>query len=404
MPGTTHRLVAAFVGMLLAAGAWAAEEPQMIVIDGRPPADYRAPVAEVPPAGTKGVVILPDVPAFDWSFGCSATAAAMMMGYYDRTAYSNMYTGTANGGVCPLHNDGNPIGSSGHCSLSATEDGLDGRVGRGHVDDYWVSYGDPGPDPFVTNGWVEHTWEDCTGDFMGTNQAAFDNSDGSTTWWYYGSGDPLYDYIGAPDEQDGCHGMRLFVESRGYTVVENYTQRIEEISDPGKGFGFDDYMAEIDAGRPVMIHVTGHSMVGYGYDTAGQLMYIHDTWDWSDHTMTWASAYSGGMDQWGVSVIVIEPVAYSIPLTLGWNLIGYGAPGAGPVNLTAVSFTNGVDTKTWDEAVTAGWIQEPAFYYNANMGYLELGTPAPPRDSDELELGRGYWLLTYVANLELVIP
>ena len=49
--------------------------------------------------------ILSDVPAFDWSYGCSATSAAMLFGYYDRVGYSNMYTGPEGGGVCPLNGD-----------------------------------------------------------------------------------------------------------------------------------------------------------------------------------------------------------------------------------------------------------------------------------------------------------
>jgi len=32
------------------------------------------------------------------------------------------------------------------------------------------------------------------------------------------------------------------------------------------GFSFADYMAEIDEGRLVMIHVDEHSMLGCGYD------------------------------------------------------------------------------------------------------------------------------------------
>ncbi len=38
------------------------------------------------------------VPAFDWSFGCSATSASMIAAYYDRNGYPKMYTGPTNGG------------------------------------------------------------------------------------------------------------------------------------------------------------------------------------------------------------------------------------------------------------------------------------------------------------------
>jgi hypothetical protein len=53
-------------------------------------------------------VLLSNVPAFSWSFGCSATAAAMMAGYYDRTGYYNMYAGPTQGGLMPMDNSSWP--------------------------------------------------------------------------------------------------------------------------------------------------------------------------------------------------------------------------------------------------------------------------------------------------------
>ena len=65
-----------------------------IIVPGRPPENYRAPIAEVPqPPYDRGINIIPDVPAFDWCYGCSATSAAMMAGHYDKTIFPNMYTG-----------------------------------------------------------------------------------------------------------------------------------------------------------------------------------------------------------------------------------------------------------------------------------------------------------------------
>ena len=91
-----------------------------------------------------GINVLEHVPAFDWSYGCSATSAAMMAGYYDNTGYPNMYTGPANGGLCPMNNS---TWGYGKCPLSATEQDVDGLPTRGHVDDFWISYGNGGPDP-----------------------------------------------------------------------------------------------------------------------------------------------------------------------------------------------------------------------------------------------------------------
>jgi PKD repeat protein len=275
-----------------------------VVVPGKPPANYRAPIANY----TRNAVVLGSVPAFSWSFGCSATAAAMAAGFYDNNGYPNVYTGPTNGGLMPMNNSSwGTVVINGEtrdlCPLSATMLNLDGRTTRGHVDDYWEYYGSEGPDPYITNGWTEHTHADCTGDFMGTNQSDVGSSDGSTTFTYYVDGSPLYDYTGSePNGRDGCHGMRLFYESRGYSVVQNYTQLIYGQGGNTLGFTFEQYMNEIDNGRPVMIHVSGHSMLGYGYDEATQLIYLHDTWDYQDHSMVWGGEYAG-LAQWGVSVV-----------------------------------------------------------------------------------------------------
>lgn len=270
----------------------------------KPPAGYKAPVASIP----KSAVILGSVPAFSWSFGCSATAAAMAGGFYDNNGYSDVYTGPTNGGVMPMNNSSwGTVTINGEirdlCPLSATMLNLDGRTTNGHVDDFWVQYGSENPDPYITNGWTPHTNEDCLGDFMGTNQSAYGNSDGSTTFFFYSDGSPIYDYSGSePGAKDGCHGMRQFFESRGYTVVQNYTQLIYGENGNTLGFTFEQYMNEIDNGRPVLIQVSGHTMLGFGYEEASQTVYLHDTWDYSDHSMIWGGEYAG-MDQWGVSVL-----------------------------------------------------------------------------------------------------
>jgi hypothetical protein len=78
-----------------------------VVINGppTPPLGYERAAAELPePNPEAGVNVLSDVPAFNWSFGCSATSAAMIAGYYDRTGYANMYAGPTNGGVMLMDN------------------------------------------------------------------------------------------------------------------------------------------------------------------------------------------------------------------------------------------------------------------------------------------------------------
>jgi hypothetical protein len=283
-----------------------------ISVPGKPPSDTIMPIAN--PA--KGSVILNDVPGYDWSFGCSPTSAAMMAAYYDRTGYHDIYTGPANYGVAPMDNSSwGGVWINGEyrkqCPISATRNGVDGVDTNAHVDDYWYSYGSSGPDPFVTNGWTEHTHGECTADYMGTNQWAYSNTDGSTSFWYYTNGAPLYNYSAPSGRKDGCYGIRGYFESRGYTVNANYTQLIYGYNGNTQGFTFDQFKQEIDAGRPVMVHVTGHSMLGYGYDDSNQLIYIRNTWDYNMHSMTWGGAYSG-MDHYSVTVINLQDVPFII--------------------------------------------------------------------------------------------
>lgn len=316
------------------------KEVVKIIVPGKPPENYRAPVAQM----TLAAVMLPSMPAYDWSFGCSATSAAMMAGYYDHMGYPDMYTGPTNGGLMPLDNSswGTVVingETRSQCPLSATRNGVDGRTIRGHVDDYWIKYGEGGPDPFVTNGWTEHTHGECTGDYMGTNQDYWGNTDGSTTFWYNTDGSPLFDFTEcetwSPPSKDGCHGMRAFFESRGYNVIQNYTQLIYGYNGNTSGYTYEQYKQEIDAGRPVVIHVEGHTMIGVGYEDNSTTIYIHDTWDYQTHSMNWGESYSG-LQQWGVSVVELEPTSGPGDYFTIYNI------GSGVLTINAIS-----NSKNW---------------------------------------------------------
>jgi PKD repeat protein len=276
------------------------------------------------------------VPAFDWSYGCSSTSAAMLFGYYDLVGYSSMYTGPTNGGKCPLDNSvwghtAYPSVTCGECPLSATHLGVDVRTMRGHVDDYWIDYGNKSSDPYIVGKWRQHAG-DSVGDFMGTNQSAWNNSDGATTFYFYTNG-AAYSGTGSP-YRDGGYGMRLFAESKGYTVTSEFNQYILGYNGNTLGFTFANYMTEIDAGRPVLIQVSGHTMLGFGYDTTDITVYLHDTWDYSDHQMTWGGSYSG-MQHYGVTVfrLATAPVPVAPVAAFG------GSPVSGSAPLT-VNFTD----------------------------------------------------------------
>ncbi|MDD3574878.1 MAG: hypothetical protein PHD71_07575, partial [Methanospirillum sp.] len=254
-----------------------------------------------------------EVPAMSWSYGCTATSATMIFGYLDRNGYPNMYTGPTNGGVFPLTNAvwGPSFEGNGQCPLTASQNGLDGRTKKGHKDDYYHAYGS-NTDPYF-GAWNEHTPQDCIADFMGTNMfQKYGSSDGGTWIWTNPEGYPLYDFTRYDDTQrDGMHGMKLFVESRGYSVATdgqnslNYNQVIYGYGGNTKGFTYNQYKSEIDAGYPVIIQVQGHTMLGVGYTGTDQVI-LHNTWDYNKHTMTWGGSYEG-MQHYAVGVIHLNP-------------------------------------------------------------------------------------------------
>lgn len=275
------------------------KEAVTIKVPGTPPSGLRMPAAEP----TESAVILNNVPAYDWSFGCSATSGAMMAGYYDNNGYPDIYTGPANGGMAPMNNSvwgtaliNGEIRSL--CPLSATRQGLDGRTDRGHVDDFWIVSGSNDPDPYITNGWTPHPYADCTGDFMKTNQSAYNNSDGSTIFTFYVDNSPF----SAVSQGDGGYGLKLFFESKGCTVTRYFNQYIAGHGGNANGFSFEDYKYMIDMGMPVLIQVAGHTMLGLGYDVTGNTVILHDTWDYLNHSMTWGGTYAG-MQHYAVTVV-----------------------------------------------------------------------------------------------------
>ena len=318
---------------------------------GRPPQDYvRKEIIDIESLRTsRSVVIIDDVPAFDWSYGCSATSAAIVAAYYDRNGYPNIYTGPTNNGIMPLNNSfwnesSGGEGGDGECPLSATHQGFDGLTSRGHVDNYWIEYGSTTQDPYLTNGWTPHTNADCTGDFMGTNQSYWGNTDGMTNFYTYNSGAPLSNFSECesynPPRKDGGYGFEQFMESRGYSVTSCFNQKIYGYEGNTQGFTFAQYMAEIDANRPVLINVTGHTMVGFGYDSSNQTMYIKNTWDYSTHTMTWGGTYEG-MTHYGVVVMQLE--ASNIGLL--------GDSFSNPISVNSLPFTSSGNTNDYTNTI-----------------------------------------------------
>ena len=352
---------------------------------GRKPADY-VPETSSEKDAPKAIVKLSNVPGYSWSHGCTATATAMFVGYYDHFGATGCYTGRIDGGVAPMTNavwasEGATDPDSDGCALAASEINVDGRSNRGHHDDYWSGYENEG-DPYYDGLWAQHdhyVGQPCTADFMGTNQwYNWGNVDGSTSVYNYlaPSGAKLFDCAdspAAPPDQpypgrDATHGMRLFFESLGIQVQQNFNQVIEGYIDPDYvsegpvvgGYTYDDYKRSIDQGRPVLIHIIGHTMLGYGYDDGAgtdSLVYCRNTWSMATTDLVsfkWGTSYSG-MDHQSMSEIILDPQEYY----------------AVPENVLALN-NNRTVTVTWLDMSDSG---SRGVTYQVFRDGVQVGTP-----------------------------
>jgi len=235
---------------------------------------------------------LSNEPDYAWWYGCSPTSAGMMMGYYDRNGYGGLlYSNLVPGGVAESSTFGVAAWSTQAQSTIASSR---------HVSDFYVSgYNASGDDvPGAPTGPLN-----SLADFMGTSQDVYGNPNGATSFWNWTNGSRMTSSdiygLGASYYNDsGMYGMLEYAQYAGYDVTQLYNQYADSLG-LTYGFTYDDYKAEIDAGRPVMVHVYtegvgGHSMMGYGYDeSGGNYVVLNDTWSAGPNTMLWGGSYGG---------------------------------------------------------------------------------------------------------------
>lgn len=306
---------------------------------------------------------------YDWWYGCSPTSAGMIMGHYDRNGYGGgTYNALITGGVA--ESDTFPAGTY----IANTN-----IASSGQIADYW---GDP--DPLGSGRTLPDDW-DSIADYMRTSQGDRDN--GGTSFYYWGSGNKYY-WSGA-DAEDGMRGLVTYIQYRGYDVDGNtgaFTQ-LTDNEDPD-GFTFAEFKAEIDADRPVILHVTGHSMFGYGYDDTGSTVYLHDTWNAGQKSMTWGGSYST-LDMWGVSVFHLDTGTADLDGVAGGSAHvefddgGFSGDTSGlPAGSTALPDAWGVHE--FDDGGD-GWATLKFHYADADVpaGYSETDLRAYWWDTDE---------------------
>lgn len=251
------------------------------------------------------------------------------MGYYDIHGYGGLhYSNLVPGGVAESSTTyGDPTWNALVKPVIASQE---------YVNDYYSGDNNCGFNAYGVSGddvaTPTHT-NNCLADFMGTSQDAAGNSDGSTALYYWRSGAKFTAKNAVAAGllgKDGMVGMDEYFRYAGYGTgnIDNdtnfYTQLIKgKGTNQNLGFTFEDYIAEINAGRVVMIQVTDHSMFGYGYTDDGKIIF-DDTWGDHDQTMAWGGSYDG-MNQWGVTVFT--PSGGKVPLPSTFLLMVSGLAG-----------------------------------------------------------------------------
>jgi hypothetical protein len=238
----------------------------------------------VPPPGTdmgsteilRSQVVIQGVPIYLWHHGCGPTAAGMVIGYWDSHGYSNLVPGDVSeqndaANAMMTNDNGNTV-----C----------GAYFEDHYRDYSCPRDDSGPiqpDKSETGG--AHA-SDCLGDFMKTSWSSEGNLYG---WSWFG------------DVYDAFLGYIDYIEP-------NY-QPVAGLS-LFNSFSWDEYKAEIDSGRPMVLLVdtdgsnsTDHFVTAIGYDDSNMQYGILNTWDYDIHWYEWRGI--GLFVPWGIYGIVL---------------------------------------------------------------------------------------------------
>ena len=245
------------------------------------------------------------VPQAEYMYGCTATAVGMIIGYYDRWGYlgydvSNLIDGTVELNARGTDKDGNAY------DMDAFDTVLGSAIAsKEYVERFWdksaeheLSYtfvnGDKNNPVLNTAAW------NCLADYLGTGQYWRGNDDLATSFYYTSlssslssNGQTKVNGVSMPYRYvDFIYGLSLYVEDAGYRLDAGKSKTVRTDNNGGT-FTFEDYCAEIDAGRLVVVHIDGHSMTGYGYDKATKEIIFDDTYK-HDQRMKWDGTYDYG--------------------------------------------------------------------------------------------------------------
>ena len=275
------------------------------------------------PAGNllAGDILLANtMPEAEYMYGCTPTAVGMILGYYDLYGYRGADFSDLIDGDVDLKSrgtDGNAYDMDAFDTVLgraiATEDYVYRFFSRGDLDvitgnkagSYWTtsveeeleySFANGGEGPEMrTDVW------NCIADYLGTGQIWRGNDNLSTSISQSTLEDILNYNMNINYVINGIqrlvdwrftsmlYGLHLYVENKGYSLDRKISGTYV-VDAAGGDFTFEDYKAEIDAGRPVLISIEGHSMVGYGYNPETNEIIFDDCYN-ADQRMAWDGKY-----------------------------------------------------------------------------------------------------------------
>ena len=267
------------------------------------------------------VLLANAMPKAEYMYGCVPTAVAMLLGYYDLYGYrgndfSNLIAGDVD--IESRGTDGNPFNMNAFDTAlglaTATKDYVYRFFSREDIDvivEGLVATITTTPEEelefsFVNNGEGPDIRTDvwnCIADYLGTGQFWRGNNDFSTTSTFimlenlltskysqltftYGDIQRTIDF----KFHSSLYGLYLYVQDKGYSLDMKVTGS-HQVDLLGGEFTFEDYQREIDAGRPVLVSLVGHAMIGYGYNAETNEIIFDDCYE-ADKRMTWNGTYN----------------------------------------------------------------------------------------------------------------
>jgi len=97
----------------------------------------------------------------------------------------------------------------------------------------------------------------------------------------------------------------------------------------------------------------------------------------------------------------VPTVPYAVGLGVGWNMIGDPVFDE-PLSGSAVS--DGAATLAWADAVAAGWVEPPIYFYESGPGGGWRTVAVSGGDDDALRQAHGHWMLANQPGLTLIVP